>query len=587
MNSQSAIQISDLTYTYEKAESATLKNINLKIPHGKFTAIMGETGSGKTTFLMSLNGLIPQFMEGEIQGQVAVDTKLTDEVPIQKLIQDIGLVMQDPETQIFGLTVGEDVAFGPSNLNYTLEDIEEKIETCLMKVGLSGYEDRSTEFLSGGEKQRLAIAGILAIGPNIIVLDEPTSELDPEGKEDIFKIVEELKNDSNMTIVMAEHETEKILAFADHSIVIQEGFVVWEGDPKNLFANQKLVEKYRLRPPGVARVFWELKKRGFNLGDSCPRSLEDLMKMINEQVLLDGSAIDKEESSKHIDVVQEKLLEKEDPKKDPILIVEDLSHTYENGHEALQDINLTVNEGDFVAIIGQNGAGKSTLCKHFNNLLSPTKGKVLYRGKDISEKTTSELAQNIGYVFQNPDHQIFCTSVIEEVMYGLKVKKVSESERKKKALEVLEFVGLAEHAEKHPYTLSKGLRQRLAVASILVLEPEVLIIDEPTTGQDWQGIQDILSLIKKLNDFGHTIIVITHNMEIVTEYADRVFIMGNGSLLKDCPPDQTFFDKNILKQAKITPPQLTQLADQLGINEHITTSSKLVSCILRRPQHHV
>ena len=570
---EAAIQIKNLYYTYEKADKLTLTNINLSIPKGHFTVVMGSAGAGKTTLLLTLNGLIPQFMEGEWEGTVKIGEDYTDETHIQQLIQKIGLVMQEPETQIFGLTVGEDVAFGPSNLGVSVEEINERIEDCLFKVGLSGYEERSTEFLSGGEKQRLAVAGILAIGPDIIVLDEPTSELDPEGKDAIFQIVKGLQKQRGMTVVMAEHESERILAHADHVIVLKEGSIIWDGDPQRLFAEEKLVQLFNLRPPEVSKFYWELKKKGIKLGEKSPRTVEELYELLKSQPLAYSAA------------TSTTCLEKENhchSTSEPILQVENLKHVYPNGQEALKGINTTIYQGDYIAIIGQNGAGKSTFCKHFNRLLSPTDGRILFRGEDISNRSTSELAQSIGYVFQNPDHQIFSPTVYEEVTWGLKIREVNEEKQRKLAHEVLEFVGLNEYATKHPLSLSKGLRQRLAVASVLILEPEILIIDEPTTGQDWQGTQDMLQLINRLHERGHTIIIITHNMSLVTDYAKRIFIMGKGQLLKDCQPSETFNDQEILKQAKITPTQLVQLAEKLHLIDSDMTVPTMVEKLLDR-----
>lgn len=588
MGSDTAIRIRGLQFTYDKANEPTLKNIQLDIPKGKFTAVMGETGAGKTTLLMALNGLIPQFIEGDYKGTVSVIGHLTDEVPIQALVQKIGLVLQDPETQLFGLTVEEDVAFGPSNLGMPLQHIHNLVERCLSLVGLTGYEKRSTEFLSGGEKQRLAVAGIIAIGSEIIVLDEPTSELDPEGKEAIFRIAEELKVNKQMTIVMAEHESEKVLAYADHVIVIQDGRIQWQGDPQVLFADEERVHAYRLRPPGVAQMYWALKRSGCALGERCPRTVDDLYAWLKKTSIVDESgALAKRETEEVESRTASSTSRKAETKNTPpranaVLQIENLHHVYHNGHEALKGIDATIYEGDYLAIVGQNGAGKSTFCKHLNKLLTPTRGRILFKGEDIANKETATLAQHIGYVFQNPDHQIFSPSVLEEVMYGLKIRGVSERERKDRAMDVLQFVGLDQYIDFHPFSLSKGLRQRLAVASILVLEPEVLIIDEPTTGQDWQGTQNMLSLIERLHDRGHAIVVITHDMSIVTDHAQRVFIMAEGQLLKDCRPNDAFQDEETLRRAKITPPQVIQLADRLHIGRYIASASALADHIVGR-----
>jgi len=557
MNHDLAIQMSGLSFQYEKSIKQDLHNINLSVPQGKIIAIMGETGAGKSTLLMTLNGIIPQFIEGKMEGSVLVQGSSALEVPIQQLVSKVGLVLQDTETQIFGLTVWEDTAFGPSNLGVPLDDIKLKVTNALQKVGLSGYEQRHTEFLSGGEKQRLAVAGVLAIGPSIVALDEPTSELDPDGKELIFQIVRQLQQEG-MTIVIAEHESEQILAYADEVYVLQDGKLVWNGTPEQLFRYKQLASDFRLRPPGIASLFWELQNEGLDLGEACPRTADEFVERIIQHVPLHHNA------TQFVTGAVTSSLAEQASTKHCILQIQDLHHSYSNGYEALKGITLDINQGDYIAIIGQNGAGKTTLCKHLNRLLAPTKGRILFQGKDIAGQETYQLAPHIGYVFQNPDHQIFCSSVLDEVTYGLKAIGMSKHEQRNKAMEVIAFVGLEPFVDDHPFTLDKGLRQRLAIASILVLEPQVLIIDEPTAGLDWHGTEQMLHMIRNLHQKGHTIITITHNMQIATEEANRVVIMSNGRILKDCAPPAIFTDASIVQAAKLTPPQLVRMNQLLS-----------------------
>jgi len=480
-----AVKVSGLTYAYEKAPEPALQDVSLEVAPGSFVAVMGETGAGKTTLLMALNGLVPQFTEGSFSGVVEVSGYSTARVPVQNLVREVGLVLQDPETQIFGLTVWEDAAFGPSNFGLPIEEIRVRVGDALGQVGLSGYDARRTEFLSGGEKQRLATAGVLAIGPRILVLDEPTSELDPEGRDALFRVLERLRKERGITVVVAEHESEKVLEYAERVCVLQGGRVVWDGEPKALFADRGLVERFKLRPPGVARLFWGLGRRGLRLGESCPRNAEEAVALFADVLSHPGPQIGRQTGEKRPGAGRP-VSPTGSERGEPVLRVEGLRHAYPNGHEALRGIDLEVGVGEYVAVIGQNGAGKSTLCKHLNCLLRPTAGAVYYRGRDLKGMDTPEMGRHVGYVFQNPDHQIFSASVIEEVAYGLKLRGLSEDEQRQRAEVVLRFVGLEGLEDRHPFTLGKGLRQRLAVASILALEPEILVIDEPTTGQDWR-----------------------------------------------------------------------------------------------------
>jgi energy-coupling factor transport system ATP-binding protein len=556
----SAVKVSRLTYAYEKAPGPALRDVSLEVAPGSFVAVMGETGAGKTTLLMTLNGLVPQFLEGEFSGAVEVSGYSTARVPVQNLVREVGLVLQDPETQIFGLTVWEDAAFGPSNFGLPIEEIRERVGDSLERVGLSGYDERPTEFLSGGEKQRLATAGVLAIGPRILVLDEPTSELDPEGRDALFRVLERLQKERGITVVVAEHESEKILEYAERVCILQDGRVAWDGPPQRLFADEGLAERFKLKPPGVARLFWGLRREGVTLGESCPRNVEEAIALFGDGLSATGQEFGKENGRKP---GAERTGAEGTKRSEPVLRVEGLRHAYPNGHEALRGIDVEIGAGEYVAVIGQNGAGKSTLCKHLNCLLRPTAGAVYYRGRDLKGTDTSEMGRHVGYVFQNPDHQIFSASVIEEVTYGLKLRGLTEDEQRRKAEEVLSFVGLEGLADRHPFTLGKGLRQRLAVASILALEPEILVIDEPTTGQDWKGTESMLALIGRLHREGHTIIAITHDMRLVSEHAERALIMGGGMVMKDCPAAEAFDDPEVLRACDLEPPQAVQVARRL------------------------
>lgn len=580
MDDVPAIRVSELSFQYEKAQKPTLQGIQFTVEQGKFIALMGETGAGKTSLLMTLNGLIPHFMEGSYTGNVTVHNLSTRLLQTHELVETVGMVLQDPETQIFGFNIWEDVAFGPSNMGVALSEIKYRVGRALQQVGLQGYEERSTEFLSGGEKQRLAIAGILAIGPRILLLDEPTSELDPEGKMHVFSIVQELQKKHDLTIVMAEHESEQILAYADQVIVMQSGKIAWQGKPEVLFADEEKVNSFQLNPPAVASLFWAWKRKGVPIGDTCPRNASEMVQRLNRWL---------EDKPILFPTIQESIGTTTKDQRDErkiILEVQNLVHTYPNGHQVLHSLDLQIAQGDCIALIGHNGAGKSTLCKHFNGLLQPSNGRILFDGKDLASKETSHWATKIGYVFQNPDNQIFSATVLEEVMYGLQLQNLPRDVQKEKALVVLRFLGLEEYLNVHPFTLNKGLRQLLAIASVLVLEPEVLIIDEPTTGQDHRGMENILALLQKLKRKGHTLLLITHNMKVVTSIANRVLIMHQGRISKDCTPEQAFSDDTLLRKAHILPLQVVEVASELRqkvpLSTEIVTPTQLVDELWER-----
>lgn len=576
-NGKEIITIKDFSYTYPKSNKPALKNINLKVKEGEFLAITGKTGAGKTTLCLSLNGIIPQFYEnGKMEGEVVVNGLSTLNTPVQKLALNVGIVFQDFESQIFGVTVEEDIAFGLSNLGLPKEEIKKRISDVLSIVRLNGYEKREVGTLSGGEIQRLAIADVLAMRPKILVLDEPTSQLDPLGKEEVFSIILNLRKKLGTTIILTEHKSEEIAQYADRVIVLSDGEIALEGKPKEVFKKVEQIYALGVRPPQVCELFSKLKKKESIHFNEIPLSLDEAYYAYTK-------ILSKKESFKK----QESLIEKPKSHLDSSIIeVKDLWHVYPNGVKALQGISLSIQEGEFLAIIGQNGSGKTTLVKHFNGLLKPTKGKVIVYGLDVSRSTVATLSKKVGYVFQNPDHQIFARTVYEEIAYGLKNLKLPKEEIDKRVKEALEFVGLEGYEEKHPFLLKKGERQKIAFASIYAMKPKVFIVDEPTTGQDYEGSESMMSMLKRLNEKGHIIIIITHDMRIVAEYAQRVIVLSEGKILIDGPTRYVFSKPELLSKSYLTPPQITQLsqklldygfrADTLSVNEMYNETLKIL-----------
>ncbi|MEJ2635359.1 MAG: energy-coupling factor transporter ATPase [Calditrichia bacterium] len=538
-------------YNYPQSQADTLTSLHFFIEKGDIVGLMGPTGAGKTTSLMLTNGLIPHFLEGNLEGNVIANSMDTKRYRIQTLSSFIGLVLQDPETQIFGITVEKDVAFGPSNLKYDKEKIQKSISDTLKSVGLAGYEKRLTAELSGGEKQRLAIAGVLAMQPEILVLDEPTSELDPEGRLGIFKLLAELKQTRNVTVLVSAHDSEEILQFVRKLIVLNNGGIAWQGAPDRLFKDIPLTKKLGIRPPEIAEIGHELSKIGIFKKEDIPLTLDDARRRLSE-ILKAKTPVDQEEPKSPL---------KQDRK--PVIEISSLHYSYGKKHPALKGLNLEIYEGEFVALIGKNGAGKTTFSKHLNGLLRPTSGEIKIYGKNIAGLSIGELSKSVGYVFQNPDHQIFSSSVREEIEYGLRSYNISEEEKRKRVADAIEFVGLTGFEKRHPFTLGKGERQKLAVATVLAMEPQILVIDEPTTGQDWSGTQQMMKMIRQLHQKQHTILIITHDMRIAAEYADRVIVFSNGQIELDGIPSRVFSQIDKLKACSVSPPLSAVLAHQL------------------------
>ena len=379
------IEIDSLSYKYPKGPTHSLKDISFRVDSPRFVAIMGPTGAGKTTLAMTLNGLIPQLFDGELAGYVSVMGMNTQRFRVQTLVSKVGLVMQDPETQIFGITVQEDVAFGPGNMGLETKEIQKRIDDSLRIVRLTGYEGRFTGELSGGEKQRLAIAGILAMHPEVLVLDEPTSELDPLGREEIYQAIDNLQRERNLTILAVEHSSEDVAERADEVIVVNSGAIVWHGRPRDLFCNVPLTRKFGIRPPQVCEFGWRLHELGYIKAQDVPLTIGEAAELVKtllsdppaQQLINAMSSLKKEEttststSSSDGSTLPSDTIDTITPEPAAVL-VEDLEHDYGNV-KAIRGINLKIDKGEFLALIGQNGAGKTTLVKHFNNLLIPTR----------------------------------------------------------------------------------------------------------------------------------------------------------------------------------------------------------------------
>jgi len=551
------IRISDLSFTYPTGTQA-LKNINLRIKRGEYVVIMGENGAGKTTLSLCLNGIIPNVIEGDYEGEVYVENLKTTEHRVYILAQKVGIALQDPETQIFCPTVKTEVAFGPENLGVPREEILKRIEFSLKVTRLSGFEERSPYQLSGGQKQRLALAAAIAMRPSILVLDEPTSQLDPIGTTEVFSVVKDLNQTHNMTIFMTEHKSDDIAVFADRVIVLKDGKLIADGEPHEVFGDESLVKSAFLKPPQVTELIYELRKRVSI--DKVPITVDEAEELIRNLIMQKKIKV----KPKTTQVTRPDAAIANTNKREVLIETQGLWHIYPGNVEALKDINLKIYDGDFIGIIGQNGAGKTTLVKHFNGLLRPTKGKVFVLGKDTTKVTTAELSKSVGMALQNPDHQLFATSVREELEFGLRNLNVPEEELEQRIDAALSVVGLSEHKEDYPFKLSFGDRRKLTVAIVVAMKPRVIILDEPTTGQDYKGRYEIMEIAKKLHEQGHTIITITHDMELVAKYAKRIIVLGLGKILLDGPTSYVFSRPDILEKTYLKPPPLTQLSQRLS-----------------------
>jgi energy-coupling factor transporter ATP-binding protein EcfA2 len=563
------ISIHDLYFSYPpqstnhesqstKHESRVLRGIELEVERGEFVSIMGPTGVGKTTLCLALNGIVPQSTGGTIRGEVVVAGLNTRQHPVPELASLVGVVFQDPESQFFNMTVEDEVAFGPESLGLDPREIRERVDWALAVVGMRPHRHRSPFQLSEGEKQRVAVASILAMSPHILVLDEPTSGLDPIGKAEVFRVIKELKQREQMTIIMVEQESEKIAEFSDRVVVLCDGKVALADTPDRVFTQVELMREIGLAVPQVSELahlfntrrntsyafisledaYQRLPKTGCNTGNSKPETRNSRPETRNSNI-----------------------------------VVQDLWYSYGGEIAALRGLDLEIKDGDYVAVIGQNGSGKTTLVKHFNGLLKPTRGRVLVRHtihnmqhvalKDTAGLTVGQLAQTVGYVFQNPDHQIFCATTSEELAFGPRNLGLPEAEVKKRVEEALACFDLEEYADWPPAVLGYGLRRKIGVAAVYSMHPRIFILDEPTIGLDWRSTMELMELIGEMHRNGHTIILVTHDMKLVAEFSQKSLVLRDGQVLVYDDTRTVFKNSEVLRDTQIEPPQITALAKRM------------------------
>jgi energy-coupling factor transport system ATP-binding protein len=540
-----AVSIEDLTFTYQGGERPALQNIRGQIADGAFIIVMGHGGAGKSTLCCALNALVPRFFRGEYQGRVLVKGKEVAQHKVAEMSYLVGLVLQDFEAQLFSTNVELEMAFGPENHCLPREEIERRIQRYLAFVGLEKLRQREPASLSGGQKQRLAIGSLLALEPKILVMDEPTTDLDPKGREEVLSVANTIREEGRMLLIV-DHEPE-IAASGDQVWLMHDGRVVAQGSPVEILVDAPLLESCGIKAPPTVELFDSLGWPGK------PITVEAAVALIQRHNLA-------QRRERKVTAIPSGPAEGS-----PILRAEGLRYIYPTHHiEALRGIEVSVREGEFIAILGQNGSGKTTLAKHFNGLLKPASGRMLVRGKPTTEYSHRELARLVGYVFQNPDHQIFAKTVREEVGFGLKVLGENSNTIEKRMTDALEIVGLQGYEQRVPFTLTKGERQRVAVASVLAAQPQVIILDEPTTGLDYRHQRNTMEVLKGLNRSGHTVIVITHSMWVAAEYADRTIVLKDGSILLDGPTRAIFANEARLAEASLCPSSLLRLSNWLG-----------------------
>jgi len=540
----------DVWVKYRGANDYALKGVSVSVSEGEVVAVVGPTGAGKTTLCKVLSGIIPNFgAYDDFKGNVTVDGKSTLGKRVGEISRSCAMVFQDYESQLFRTTVELEVAFGPENLCLSRDEILKRVRRSLELVGLVGFEKRYSFALSGGQKQRLAIASMLALQPKVLILDEATSDLDPRGKREVYAVVRRLLDEGAIrSLVMVDHHLDKVAEFADRVVLMDSGRVVMEGGTEDVLSEVDLLRSLGLNPPEPAELFHDLGLRSKPLPMTVEEALERMPALRNFR----------------------KPSEEEVNSREPAVEVEDLWFAYPGGDWVLKGVNLTVRSGEMVGLIGQNGSGKTTLAQTIMGILKPGRGRVRLFGKDVTSQDLMERAVTVGYVFQNPDYQIFTKSVYEEIAYGLRARGMGEEEVRKRVEEVARMVGLSALLDEDPFFLPKAHRQRVAVASVLALNPKVVILDEPSTGLSPGETRALMDLARELNRRGTTFIIITHEMWVVAEYCNRVVLMSDGNVVLDAPTRKAFSMGDFIRKYEIEPPAVTEISRRLLGTTYLT-----------------
>lgn len=563
-----AVEVRDLWWKYVGRGEFALKGVDLEVERGEFFAIMGHSGAGKTTLVLSLTGIIPQRVPGELRGEVRVLGESTLERDVVNVSKQVAVVFEDPEIQFVMSTVEDELVLALEPLGLSREEIGERIKWSLDLVGLDeSFLQRSPLQLSGGEKQRVAIAAAVARRPQLLLLDEPTSDLDPLGKEEVLTAVKKLRSELDMTIIIVEHESDFVAENADRVAILSGGRVVAEGEPREVFPRVEELKQHGVYPPEVAELSARLKLDALFRYSDALRTLRELVGKIDVRTPTAPSAGGRDEG--------------------PVVIeCRDVEFVYPSGVRALKGVSLAIREGELVALVGPNGGGKTTLAKLMSGLLRPTRGVVRVLGRNVEEYDRLSLSSIVCYVYQNPDHQIFNKSVYEELSFGLKLRAYPGGEIERRVQHALELFGLKGLEGEHPFFLSKGEKRRLALASAYVLNPRVLIVDEPTTGQDMRFNELLLSTMRELTREGRSVVIVTHSIPLAARYSDRLVVVKGGRVIADGPPREVLLSP-MADEGRLTKPQSMRLAIELGLTAaplSVDELADLLRCALSRNQ---
>ena len=543
------ISFKNFSFKYNNVVDKTLKNIDLTINKGEKVLIVGPSGSGKSTLSHCINGLIPFSYNGEIEGELIIDNIKPYEESLSDVSKKVGTILQDQDSQFIGLSVGEDVAFNFENNAMPLNEMKVKVIDALELVNMVDFINHSPYELSGGQKQRVSLAGVLGSDAEVLLFDEPLANLDPASGKEIMQLINDIHEKTNKTIIIVEHRIEDVLEQPfDKVIVINKGKVQGFGTPDEILKSD-LLKNNGLREPLYLEA---MKLAGCDISGS--ENLKDLNNIDEKNKEVLKNWFNNETSNKDSIIKEEKILE-----------VKNLAFSHDGIKNTINDVSFHLNKGEILAVLGNNGAGKSTLCRLITGILKPQKGSIFLNNQCIDSWSIKQKGSAIGYVMQNPNQMISQHMIKDEIALGLKCRNYSKEEIDKKVEEVLKICGLYPYRNWPVSALSYGQKKRVTIASILAINPQVIILDEPTAGQDYKHYTEFMEFIKELSAQGISIILITHDMQLTLEYCHRAVVLSGGEKIADDKPSNILTDENIIKKANLKETSLSTLAKSIGI----------------------
>ena len=559
-SSNTIIKLDDVSFSYGHEAQNALDHVSLAIEKGEFVGVIGPSGAGKSTLAAVMSGAIPHHYTGQLFGATLIDDRDTCEITLTDISRVVGSVLQDIDAQMVAPIVEDEMLFGLENFGIPHDQIEERISQTLTTVGISDLRHREIATLSGGQKQKVAIAAIIAMAPNVLVLDEPTAALDPASSTLVFDTLRQINREHGITVVVIEQKVALLSKYCSRVLVMADGKLAFDGEPHQVFAHASELRQMGVDSPRVARIANSLAEVGLLPSDQAPclnvSEAHQLISSLLANATSKDAPADVPETSPHIPAVPRGV------NQEPVVELTDVTFAYPHGGASVSSLNMCVYPGELVGIIGQNGAGKTTLTKLLNGLLHPASGTVRMAGMNTADVPTSAIAAKCATLFQNPDRQLCRDTVLDEVAFGLELHGVGTDEARQRARVAAERFGLP--LDESPFSLSRGQRQMVALASVVVLDPQVVLLDEPTSGLDYRECMTVMETVSEMAERGCAVIMVCHDMEVVSDFAQRLVVMADGRILERGDANRIFADDALMRAAYVEPPQVVALSKELA-----------------------